>query len=412
MARNCPGCGGTLEYDPGFDALICGSCGNIIDPKTLPDADDFYLNNDVSDDPKKIADTLSEFEELTGEMYDCHVYACSQCGGEVIISGTEISTRCIYCGSTAVVFSRISKENRPDKIIPFSVTKEEAITAVKERIFKGAFLPAGFKDIDPECVRGIYIPYFTYDGTISDTQHHQFGISEETHVFDASAEFSDLLVECCKTLDDRSTALLEPYDMRAAVDFDTSYLQGFYSNSQDVSPRGARGIAEMKARAIFNSEMRQQSPNRMSRTVISMPKLDLHRTSYVLLPAWFVTINAKGMPYTFLVNGQTGKAAGTAPWSKIKVFGTLAVLSIAMCVLFFTLYFKFQLPHINDLSYNQAERSAMNLLPRLLATILVTAGCILMALAVQMFKRLLRNLKRTESVVTQIFVRKRQGGVR
>ncbi len=132
MAKSCPGCGAPMEYDPGFDSLVCTSCGNIIDPKTLPDADSFYYENpDADNGPKDIKDTLSEFEELTGEMYDRHVYKCSQCGGEVLVSGTEISTRCIYCGSTSVVFSRISKENRPDKIVPFSITKEEAIETVK-----------------------------------------------------------------------------------------------------------------------------------------------------------------------------------------------------------------------------------------------------------------------------------------
>ena len=168
----------------------------------------------------------------------------------------------------------------------------------------------------------------------------------------------------------------------------------------------------MKARAIFNSEMRRQTPNKISKTVLSTPKLDLHRTSYVLLPAWFITINAKGTPYTFLVNGQTGKATGTAPWSRTKVFGTLAVLSLALCALIFTLLFKFELPHIDSLSYNEAERGSTDIGPRLLAVILVTAGAILMTMAVRMFKRLLQNLRRTESVVTQIFARKRQGGVR
>ena len=72
MAKNCPGCGAPLEYDPGFDALVCGTCGNIVDPKSLPDADDFYINLD-SGEPVDLEDTLEE-EELSGETYDCHIY--------------------------------------------------------------------------------------------------------------------------------------------------------------------------------------------------------------------------------------------------------------------------------------------------------------------------------------------------
>ena len=140
MSKNCPGCGAPMEYDPGFDALVCTSCGSIVDPKTLPDADSFYYEDDSPEEPQDIRDTLSEFEELTGEMYDCHVYKCSQCGGEVTVSGTEISTRCVYCGSTAVVFSRISKENRPDRIVPFSITKEEAVSLVEEKLLSGRFV--------------------------------------------------------------------------------------------------------------------------------------------------------------------------------------------------------------------------------------------------------------------------------
>ncbi len=412
MAKNCPGCGGIMEYDPGFDALVCRSCGNIIDPKTLPDARSFYNGDYDADGPEDIADTLSEFEELTGEMYDTHVYTCSQCGGKVLVSGTEISTRCVYCGSTAVVFSRIAKANRPDKIIPFSITKEEAITAVKENILSGAFMPRGFKKIDPDCVRGIYIPYFTYDGAITDTQRHVVGVSNKQYIFDGSAEFKDLLVECCEILDDRSTGLLEPYNMNAAVDFDTSYLMGFYSNIQDVEPKKAKMTAELKARTIFHSQMRRLSPKSFLKTVSSAPILELHRTGYVLLPAWFVTINTNTAPYTFLVNGQTGKTTGTAPWSRFKVFGTIAAASIAFCTLFFYLLISVVLPYINDQSVEELQRMTQDSMYLIIPTILFIAPFFLLSYGISKMVRLYKKMMRTGSVTTQIFAKKRQGGVR
>ena len=413
MAKSCPGCGAPMEYDPGFDSLVCTVCGNIIDPKTLPDADSFYYNNEDADEgPEDIKDTLSEFEELTGEMYDRHVYKCSQCGGEVLVSGTEISTKCIYCGSTSVVFSRITKENRPDKIVPFSVTKEEAMETVKQKILSGIFMPGGFKKIDPELVRGIYIPYFTYDGAITDTQQHRIGVTEKSYVFDGSAEFENLLVECCKALDDRSTALLEPYNVKASVDFDTSYLMGFYSNTQDITPRGAQGTAELKARTIFNSEMRKLSPNKSSKTVSSMPKLELHRTGYILLPAWFITINAKGTPYTFLVNGQSGRCTGTAPWSKKKVFSTIALATIASWIAIIALFTKVIFPNIEKLSLDEAERLATGLRLQIIIVAISLLAGFLLTIAIPKFIRLTRKLKRTGSVTTQIFVGRRQGGAK
>lgn len=413
MAKNCPGCGGTMEYDPGFDALVCGSCGNIVDPKTLPDADSFYNGEEDTEGPTDIADTLSEFEELTGEMYDRQVYKCSQCAGEVLVSGTEISTRCIYCGSTSVVFSRISKENRPDRIVPFSVTKEEAIETVKKNILSGAFMPRGFKKIDPELVRGIYIPYFTYDGAITDTQQHVIGVTEKSYVFDGSAEFENLLVECCSALDDRSTALLEPYNVKASVEFDTSYLMGFYSNIQDVDPKAAKHTAEIKAKTIFNSQMRQLTKNSSAKTVSSNPKLEMYRTGYILLPAWFITINAKGTPYTFLVNGQSGRCTGTAPWSKAKVFGTIAAATAVLWTILILLLTTVESPHIDKITdFNVADNIVYSGRPQLAAGLIATVATVIMVIAIKKLIRLVKKLDRTSSVRTRIFAGRRQGGIK
>ena len=410
MAKNCPGCGAPMEYDPGFDSLVCTACGNIIDPKTLPDADDFY-HSEESGEPVSMEETLSEFDELTGEMVDCQVYTCSQCGGEVIVTGTEISTRCVYCGATAVVFSRIAKANRPDAIVPFAVTKEEALESVTKRLRSGSFVTKA-KEISPECVRGIYIPYFTYDGTITDTQRHTLGLFEKVYIFDGSAEFSDLLVECCGALNDRMTALLEPYNLRDAVEFDSSYLMGFYSNIQDIQPLAARGTAELKARTLFNGKMREQSPKNFLKVVKSTPVLKLQRTGYVLLPAWFITINPNGTPYTFLVNGQTGKVVGTAPWNKVLVTGAMIASSLAACLLLFTLYVAVITDWIANLSAKTALAISQDTLTWTSLCVLWFAGLSLFIYAVHRLKRLIDKRNRTGSIITFIFSRKRQGGAK
>jgi DNA-directed RNA polymerase subunit RPC12/RpoP len=115
--------------------------------------------------------------EAAGEVYgdkedkslmDCYVYSCSECGGEIIVNGTEASTTCVYCGNPNVVFSRISKQKRPEYVMPFSITKERAIELVHKKIDHGIFIPRAIKKFTPDCVRGIYIPYWIVNAKFTD----------------------------------------------------------------------------------------------------------------------------------------------------------------------------------------------------------------------------------------------------
>ena len=411
MAKNCPGCGAPMEYDPGFDALVCGSCGNIIDPKSLPDAKEFYLNYD-EDETTALEDTLEE-EELTGETYDCHIYTCSQCGGEVIVSGTEVSTKCVYCGSTAVVFNRIAKERRPDYILPFKVSKEEAVANVKKQLKAGFFVPRYFKVTEPSVVRGIYVPYFLYEGWFKDTQ--RFMVGHETRIYDGECEFIDLPVEACKNLADQTTMQLEPFHLNEKVEFDSSYLMGFYSNIQDLDLKHAKGNATMKARAFFDEEVLRQIRSgtvRKIKRVTSVPKSEFARSSYALLPVWFVSIEKKGTPYTFLINGQTGKVVGTVPWNRLLAALMIGVSFLALAS-FSTFFFiksgilPAAMGYTESVARASRKTGGYEEIYGGLAVISAALG--LMGYGFARFKKVLDNLNLSRSVVTFIFSKKRQG---
>ena len=66
----------------------------------------------------------------------------------------------------------------------------------------------------------------------------------------------------------------------------------------------------------------------------SAPVHRITKREYALLPAWFLTFRYEDMPYTILVNGQTGKMVGAVPFVKKKAFSLLAVLSVLFCFLF------------------------------------------------------------------------------
>ena len=413
MAKNCPGCGAPLEYDPGFDALVCGSCGNIVDPQSLPDAKDFYLNYD-SDEPVDLEDTLEE-EELSGETYDCHIYTCSQCGGEVIVSGTEASTKCIYCGSTAVVFSRIAKEQRPDYIVPFKITKEQAMTNVKKKLIAGLFVPKYFKKAEPTVIRGIYVPYFLYEGWYKDTQRFQVG--DTAKIYDGECEFVDLPVEACRALADQTSSQLDPFHLNEKVPFESSYLMGFYSNIQDLDLKHAKGQAQMRARAIFDKAMLDQIRNmKSSNRVTSVPTSELAFSSYALLPVWFISFEKNGTPYTFLVNGQTGKVVGTVPWNRALAVIMVGGFFLALAALTtFVFVQSGLLSTAHDFFYGRSSR-VLNRYgdnnDSMISIGVLSAAAGLFGYGVASFKKVVRNLNLSRSVVTFIFSKKRQGDVK
>ena len=58
-----------------------------------------------------------------------------------------------------------------------------------------------------------------------------------------------------------------------------------------------------------------------------------HQTfKHILAPLWLMTYVYNGTSYQVLVNGVTGKTAGSRPWSWIKV--TLLVIVIAIAAIF------------------------------------------------------------------------------
>lgn len=400
MATLCKNCGCPVKFDPSSQRITCGYCGSKFMPGELEE-----YSRDILEDiePEKVE---------SDDYMDAYVYACSSCGGEVVVNGTEASTTCIYCGSSSVVFSRIAKSRKPDVIIPFRVSREDALEVVRDKLRKGRMVPRAIKKLKVDDVRGIYIPYWlvnaTHRGAVS--LHGKIQRFEgDVTIYCAKGgemQIQNLPVEASSIFNDEMSSKLEPYDIRAVKPFDESYLLGFYSDIADISFGTIREAAESYGKRMFESVAMGSTSCPYDAYVMSRyhdTKIDYPSLGYAMFPAWFITYFHEGQFNIILVNGQTGKVICGVPWDS-RLFNTIywtaaSLISAASFFLYKFLFgFMFKLNTIDDLGGN-------------FQVILGLFSVLLMMFAGgwDMLQKTRKSLSLSQDTSTYRFVKRRQG---
>ncbi len=324
-AVRCPNCGAPLRFDAETGTLRCEHCGAALDPETLDGRS--ALDGAAA---KGGADGLSAFE-------------CSSCGAQMVTSGVTAALHCPWCGNNTVVPAQFSGELRPDWIIPFQTTREQALEEYRAyyrgSLFKRFMQPRAFRRCNEvEELQGVYVPFRLYDGAatvdaVYDTYDvERRGLLRETRAVYreevcGTIRFEKVPADASRRMDDELMDSIEPYDLAALKPFSLSYLPGLLAERYDVltkedEQRAAERVKKTAAARIAKV-IRHET---LSETRHVQVKLSMDRAQYALLPVWLLTARWKGGKRTFAMNGQTGKLTGELPMSVPK---TLALMALA-----------------------------------------------------------------------------------
>ncbi|MCR4764091.1 MAG: hypothetical protein K5696_11230 [Lachnospiraceae bacterium] len=340
---SCPNCGGNPRFDIASQMLLCPNCGSKFDVASFPEeqsgADAQTVSGDQAGQPDKMQVTI---------------YTCSQCGGELMSTDTDATAFCSYCGSHQVLEERLSVQDRPKRIIPFKITKEDCKKAYASKLKRSLFAPKELHDtsyIDE--FRGIYMPYWSYDftqnGNISfkGTTEHRSGDYRIVDYYalsvDADNAFRGISHDASTSFDDKISESLAPYDSRQAVPFSTSYLSGFYADISDVQDSTyMRESAAIAARA-FSDEVRDipefkkydmEEPDDAS--IVDKTKTRLESASTAMFPVWFLSFRKDDRVAYAAINGQTGKMTADIPIDHVRyLIGTGLVAAVIWIILQF-----------------------------------------------------------------------------
>ena len=332
VAYKCPSCGAPLAYTTETQDFGCVYCGSHYTKETL----DAPLEGHT----EKINPEESELYEKQKKFGEENIlYLCPGCGAAIITdSELSASSECAYCHSTVVLSGRLAGEYRPDKIIPFTKTRDDAVAQFRAWTNKKKFFMAkGFGSEEAiSKLQGIYIPFWLADcsvegrmsavasNTVSSVRKGDFIITTEAK-YDICREgsiiYQGVPADGSSSADDALMDSIEPFDYTKLVEFDMSYLSGHSAQRYDVPkdmvfPRINNRVLEATEK-VFRDSIKGYGSVNIGSKYFAVNNINWQ---HVMLPVWFMSYKYKDRMYYYAMNGQTGKFGGMIPMNKGKLF--------------------------------------------------------------------------------------------
>ena len=346
----CPCCGAPLSFSGESGKLECASCGNSYELDAIQ-----ALTSAESVDRLEFENQAESFD--ASEAAQMQAYICKGCGAELLTEDTTTATECPYCGSPTILPERIEGGVKPEKVIPFKVTKEEAQKQFEEyfkgkRLLPNVFLQSRNRIAE---MRKLYVPYWlfdcdaqaniVYDAEKRNTERRGDWEITRTRYYlvrrSGRMGFDSIPVDGSEKLDDRITESLEPYDLSAAVPFQPAVLAGALADQADVEAKDCEKRAVERVETSVSQAMRDtvngySSVSERSRSIYS----ENGRATPVLMPVWLITTQKEGKTYTFAINGQSGKLTCDVPadtkksllWGGGVFVGVLAIIALILAL--------------------------------------------------------------------------------
>ena len=232
----CRSCGAKFEFSPGA-ALKCPYCG---------------AENEIPQSKTEIKelDFHAYLEQAVGqeETIESQTVKCQACGAESSLDPAVSMSHCPFCGTTMHAEAKTTRLIKPKSLLPFRVTKKDGMEKFRDWLGRLWFAPSALKTAAQVegGLKGMYIPYWTYDSNTFTWYDGEQGIDyQETEYYTDTDEdgntvqkervvtrtewypvsgtvwndFDDVLVLATESLPREKTDRLEPWDLENLTDW-------------------------------------------------------------------------------------------------------------------------------------------------------------------------------------------------
>jgi Zn finger protein HypA/HybF involved in hydrogenase expression len=339
---NCPACGGEAHWNPAKHALICPYCGTE-SPAELQTRDDetVIVEYDLVAALRAIPDSARGWQAEKTSVQ------CQSCRAISVFDPAKISKNCEFCGSTALVpYEQVKDAFRPESLLPLKIAEPRARELVRAWYRRQWLAPNRFAlKALTDTVRGIYLPYWTFDAAVharwtADSGRYYYttvnkkpvrhvrwspAAGELSHVFD------DDLVGASTGVHAGLLRAVEPFPTTDLVPYDAGYLSGWMVERYQIDLVAAATRSRQQMDAALREMCARQVPGDTHRNLVVTPTYSGQTFKHILAPIWMLTYVYRGRSFQVVVNGVTGAIAGERPWSWIKI-ALLVLLAVVVAL--------------------------------------------------------------------------------
>lgn len=357
----CPRCGSTeVSLRAGTGQLVCHYCRHQWNEASVEEK--FGFDAPISAlRGRQLGSGASNRQESTDDVV---TLKCQACGAEVVINtDSALQGRCHWCRHTLSINQQMPNGAVPDGVLPFKITREDAIARIDEFVKKRKFFahPKFVKEFAPTEVVGVYMPYLTVDAnahvsyegtgevltrrytvkrgdtnvTLYDADVYKLGRQFDLHIDDimmeSSAQRAD--IDTSRNTNNIINAIM-PFDVKEAVAYNANYLRGYTSERRDLEVHSLSGEAANRMLSIGRSRANELTRKYDRGIRWEREALTVHGTRWVALylPVWLYSYYEQRGNQSFThyvaVNGRTGATLGSVPVRQGRLIGISTVIGI------------------------------------------------------------------------------------
>jgi predicted RNA-binding Zn-ribbon protein involved in translation (DUF1610 family) len=307
----------------------CTVCGALVDEE------DLFCANCGTETPKRESAANSQPDAM-----QTHTFVCTGCGASMSYDASAQTLRCPFCGSEKLEDEKEVKSLSPHRVVPFRVERSAAESALRQWLGRGFWRPSDLSETAALTkVTPVYVPYWifrarTHTHWTADSSHTPAGARGDWYPLagEHQGEYPGLLIGASSVLTPDETTAICPFDLGASVPPDEVELNNVTVEQFRVQRKYARSQARQAVEQLERDACTRYVPGRCRNLKVNV-RIEGQSSEPALLPVWVMAYRYKEQLYRFLLNGQTGRATGQAPFSWKKLAVVLAIAGAFLAVI-------------------------------------------------------------------------------
>lgn len=353
----CAACGAEAIWSPSKHALVCGFCGTEAPGELTGAAQGDIEFNIVEHD---LAAALRSIpDDQRGWNATRTSVKCQSCHAISVFDPKHQARSCEFCGSSSLVpYEQVKDLFSPGSLLPMKIAESKAREGIRAWYGTRWFAPNKLKKAAlTDTVKGLYIPYWTFDAQAHATWEAEAGYYyyETEHYTDNQGNsktrqvrhtrwehahgsldhfFDDDLVPASLGVQAKHLRAIEPFPTQELVPYDAGYLSGWvverYQIDLIAAAQHSRQQMDQRVQQLCASDV----PGDTYRNLQVSTRYAGQTFKHILAPLWMLSYRYSTNNYQVVMNGYTGSISGEYPKSWVKItFAVLAAIVVLLIVL-------------------------------------------------------------------------------